>query len=167
MTFISTAGRKTVYVRVRSGRRLDRFFRLRGDAPRAFGRISIGTRPKSWVYVDGRRLGKTPLFNKRVPVGRRRFEFRAIPYGVRYTTKFTVVKGKQKLIHKFRWGRLHIFTLPRAKIELPGGTLGYSRKCYRVPAGRYRLQLVFPDGTRVRKVGTVRPGGHLRMSHTL
>ena len=140
----------------------------RKEQPRSFGKVSIGARPKSWVYVDGRQLGMTPLYNKSVRVGTRRFEFRAIPYGVRYRTKLTVVKGKQKLVHRFKWGRLHVLTRPQAKIRLPGGKLGMTNRApYKVPAGRYRITLVFPNGKRIIKNATVSVGGLSRIKHKL
>jgi len=45
-------------------------------APRGTGLLSVDTDPWSWVYLDGRRLGMTPLWQRVVPAGRHRLELR-------------------------------------------------------------------------------------------
>jgi len=42
------------------------------QAPTAYGRLSINTRPWTTVYLNGRRLGVTPIGGKRVPAGTHR-----------------------------------------------------------------------------------------------
>jgi hypothetical protein len=64
--------------------------RLRVDAPR--GRLSVNATPWAEVWIDGERLGQTPLGNLQAPIGPHQLEFRHPQLGLKQVTATVSLK---------------------------------------------------------------------------
>ena len=71
-------------------------------APRPAGALTIDSQPYATIYLDGRRLGDTPLFRQAVPAGRHRV--RAVRAdGVARTFTITIAPAKELSYGQIAW----------------------------------------------------------------
>ncbi|MBK06147.1 MAG: hypothetical protein CL920_07540 [Deltaproteobacteria bacterium] len=168
----------TKSVRVEGGERefvRARMVALRSGAPKfaptrqKLGKLQVGAFPSSKVYVDGKLLGVTPLWGAKVPVGSHSLRIVTRKFGAVHTRPIKIGKGTTKVLHRFRKGRLWVLTRPRAKVYLNGSLLGPSnRPPYVVPAGRYAVRFVFPNGqTRQKRAVVIHAGLKTRITQKL
>lgn len=61
------------------------------------GRLSVNCKPPSDVYVDGKRVGKTPIVDHSLPAGRHSVQCRA-PEGQRVSSSVSVETGKTSTV---------------------------------------------------------------------
>ena len=128
-------------------------------------KLQIGASPKSRVFLDGRSLGVTPLFNIKAEAGERVLEFRTLEHNASHTMRLKLHED-QRILHRFPTGTLWVLTRPVATIYLNDRRLGASNKPpYTVPATSYRIRLVTEDGRTLHHEITVQPGKKSPLRH--
>lgn len=119
-------------------------------------KVQLGASPKSQVYLDGRYVGVTPIYNHEVTEGTHEIEFRTLRYGASHKMSVSVRSPSQRIFHRFPTGELHVLTRPPAVIFLNNTKLGpANRPPYRVPAGTYVVRLVADNGKSLIERGVV------------
>ncbi len=131
---------------------------------KAFAVVSFGGSPTSRVFIDGKSLGKIPLFKKKLSVGTHTVVYRTVRFGARFRRRVKFKKGHRIFRHKFPMGKIWLLSRPTAKVYLNGDYVGRSmRPPYTVPAGSYSVRFVFPNGSRKVKRVRIRPGQKKRV----
>lgn len=120
-------------------------------------KLQLGASPKSQVYVDGRYVGVTPIYNHQATEGTHEIEFRTLQFAVSHKMSVSVRPPNQRILHRFSMGQLWVLTGQyAATVFLNNTKLGPSnRKPYSVPAGTYVVRLVANSGTSVVVRGVV------------
>jgi tetratricopeptide (TPR) repeat protein len=117
------------------------------------GTLVVGCRPVAEVYLDGKKLGITPLVHKGVAVGRHLVEVRA--YGARQSRQVEIKpRTRVKLRFQLTGGKLAVNAVPWAEIYFDGRKLGTTPLAIEnLPLGPHRLELRRQGyGTVVREV---------------
>lgn len=126
--------------------------------------VSFGGRPSSRVYIDGKFIGKIPLFNKKVPSGRYVVMYRTMKFDASRKRTVTLRPGRQTFKMSFPMGKIWLLSRPVAKVFLNGDYVGNSmRPPYKVPAGFYKVRFVFPNGKQITKRVKIRGGKKTRV----
>lgn len=115
--------------------------------------VYLASDPVSYVYINGKRIGRTPILRRRIPVGRYKVEFRTVKYQVSYSRRLKFEAGTQRFFHRFPKGRLWVLSRSIGSIYLGKNFLGKTRQPpYTVPAGTYRLRVVFGGKSEYRTI---------------
>ena len=132
----------------RSGRRVAK--------PKARGALQVGSNVPATVFMDGRKVGRTPLTLTRVPVGSHRLKLVSQEGKARRTTKVEVSEGdRAQATVNFATGTLIIRVRPWAKVKVNGRAKGITPlQPLVLPAGKYRVVLENPE-LKVRQKHTV------------
>lgn len=136
----------------------------RAPAPEVVGGEGLLTlRSDPWcdVYVDGRKIGPTPLYRAPVPAGRRTIVLRNDAAGAQRTLSLDVPPGKEvKRAIVFPRGRLTVRVKPWAQVHVDGRAVGTTPlEPLELVAGQHEVRLVNPDlGKEETRLVSVRPG---------
>ncbi|TNE51736.1 MAG: PEGA domain-containing protein [Deltaproteobacteria bacterium] len=126
--------------------------------------VSFGGGPRSRVYIDGKFIGKIPLFGKKVPSGRYVVMYRTLKFDASRKKVVTFRPGKQTFKMRFPMGKIWLLSRPVAKVFLNGDYVGNSmRPPYKVPAGSYKVKFVFGNGKHITKRVKIRGGKKTRV----
>lgn len=149
---------KTVLLRPKQKRTLHARLRpLRVSKPSSY--VYFGASPRSDVFINGRRIGRTPVMRHQIPSGRYAVEFRTAKFQASYKKRLTFGPGTQRFFHRFQKGRLWVLTRTIAKVFVGQDFLGKSRQPpYTMPVGTYNVRVVFPGGKSVTRRVRVTPG---------
>ena len=127
------------------------------------GTLVVGCRPVAEVYLDGRKLGITPLVHRGVAVGRHQVEVRA--YGARQSRPVEIKpRTTVKLRFQLTGGKLAVNAVPWAEIYFDGKKLGTTPLAVEnLPLGPHRLELRRPGYARVVREVVLKAGEPVRM----
>jgi hypothetical protein len=133
------------------------------DSPE--GPLSIRSQPPVWVYVDGERVGKTPLADHGVSVGSHAVVLRNDELGILREITIEVTEDGVQRNETFKKGTVALVVTPWAEVFYKGKKLGTTpMPAFRLYEGRQELVLKNPEHGRKRITVQVRPGRTTRAS---
>ena len=107
------------------------------------GKLTVNTDPWSVVFIDGERLGMTPIVERELPSGTHRVEFVNTDNKFRYADTVEIKAGAINTVFKEFLGDLSIHGKIPARVYMDGDLIGtVPVESLRVPAGEHGFRFV-------------------------